>query len=198
MAKAGHALSAVTGVTVAAPGPSPASLAGSSAAAGQRQSRRAPPSTVSTVPVTKRLSIRYEVGGGDVARLADRFGDGPLGQRAEQRRTLRFRGRVPHRGVNRSRADRVDPDRSELNGQPPGQSLDRCGSAGHEGGAGGRPDRDCPGRQHDRAARPDPGGGVPDRGDRTPEADVEQPAGLVQRHLVQRPRGDAVSSGVHR
>lgn len=37
MAKAGHALSAVTGVTVAAPGPSPASLAGSSAAAGQRQ-----------------------------------------------------------------------------------------------------------------------------------------------------------------
>lgn len=80
--------------------------------------------------MTKRLSIRYEVGGGDVARLADRFGDGPLGQRAEQRRTLRFRGRVPHRGVNRSRPDRVDPDRSELNGQPPGQSLDRCGSAG--------------------------------------------------------------------
>jgi hypothetical protein len=30
----------------------------SSAAAGQRQSRTAPPSTVSTVPVTKRLSIR--------------------------------------------------------------------------------------------------------------------------------------------
>lgn len=63
---------------------------------------------------------------------------GPLGQRAEPRRALRFGSRVPQRRANRSRADRVDPDRSQLNGQPPGQSLDRGGAGGHEGGAGGR------------------------------------------------------------
>jgi PAP2 superfamily len=40
------------------PGPSSAPTAAGSAAAGQRQNRTAPPSTVSTVPVTKRLSIR--------------------------------------------------------------------------------------------------------------------------------------------
>jgi len=37
------------------------------------------------------------------------------------------------------------------------------------------------------AAGPDPRGGEPDRGDGTPETDVEQRAGLLQRHLAQRP-----------
>ena len=50
------AVAAVTGVTVA--GAVTRTAGASSAATGQRQSRTAPPSTVSTVPVTKRLSIR--------------------------------------------------------------------------------------------------------------------------------------------
>ena len=82
IAKAGHALSAVRVAAMSGsrplakragagqrsrwsqaspwprPGPSPAPPAASPAAAGQRQSSTAPPSTVSTVPVTKRLSIR--------------------------------------------------------------------------------------------------------------------------------------------
>jgi len=62
------------------------------------------------------VAHQVEVGGGDLVRLADRLGDGPLGQRAEQRRTLWFRSRVPHRRVNCSRPDRVDPDRGQLNG----------------------------------------------------------------------------------
>ena len=73
---------------------------------------------------------QVEVGGGDLVRFADRLGDGPLGQRAEQSRTLRFWNRVPQRRVNRSRPNRVDPDRSQLDGQSPGQSLDRGGRGG--------------------------------------------------------------------
>jgi len=53
----GHCHTAVSPVAPR-PEPSPAPPAVSSAVAGQCQSRTAPPSTVSTVPVTKRLSIR--------------------------------------------------------------------------------------------------------------------------------------------
>lgn len=66
------------------------------------------------------VAHQVEVGRGDLIGLAHRLGQRPLGQRGEQRRPTFLRDRVPQWRADRSGPDRVDPDRGQLDGQPPG------------------------------------------------------------------------------
>jgi hypothetical protein len=123
---------------------------------------------------------------GDLLRLSQLLDEGPRGGGLEQGLPSRLGDPGQPRGQNDSRPDSVDANRGQLDREPLGQGLDGAGTGVRERGPARGPDRGRPGRQGDRPSRPDPGGRMLDRGDRTPETGLEYIPGRIQRDAGQR------------
>ena len=87
--------------------------------------------------------------GGYLLRLADRSGQGALGQAGKKRLALGLGDAVPERRAKSARPDRVDTDRGEFDRQSPDEALGGAGAGGGERRAGDRSLADGPGGQPD-------------------------------------------------